>query len=108
MIESVDKKAIDMAEQKGQIEASALRDKILNELDQTEFYAFVSTHEQIIDLGAGTGKNQKRWKPLGQSVPIGCGVNVRRGTEQAVRSGGDRISASKGGKVKLRIALRNL
>jgi hypothetical protein len=64
MVEGVVKKAIEMAERKGQIEISALRDKILNELDQTEFYAFVSTLEQIIDLGADTGKNQKvgsRW-----------------------------------------------
>ena len=36
MIEGVTKKAIEMAEQKGQIETSALRDKILNELGQTE------------------------------------------------------------------------
>jgi transcriptional regulator NrdR family protein len=36
MIEGVAKKATEMAEQKGQIETSALRDKILNELNQSE------------------------------------------------------------------------
>jgi transcriptional regulator NrdR family protein len=36
MIEGVAKKATEMVEQKGQMETSALRDKILNELDQTE------------------------------------------------------------------------
>jgi transcriptional regulator NrdR family protein len=36
MMEDVSKKAIEMAEQKGQIATSALRDKILNELNQTE------------------------------------------------------------------------
>lgn len=36
MIEGIAKKAIEMAEQKGQVETSALRDKILNELNQSE------------------------------------------------------------------------
>jgi transcriptional regulator NrdR family protein len=36
MIEGVAKKVTEMAEQKGQIEFSAIRDKILNELDQAE------------------------------------------------------------------------
>ena len=36
MIEGVAKKAIEMAEQKGQVETSALRDKILDELNQSE------------------------------------------------------------------------
>lgn len=36
MIEGVAKKVTEMAEQKGQIETSALRDKILNELDKAE------------------------------------------------------------------------
>jgi len=36
IIEAVAKKSIKMAERKGQIEASALHDKVLNELDKTD------------------------------------------------------------------------
>jgi hypothetical protein len=51
MIEAVAKKATEMAEQKGQIETSALRDKILNEL--------VKTSQKSQRLGVSSIKNTK-------------------------------------------------